>query len=79
MTEENENFTFIPTLSRPEEGWTGKTGRVTDLLDRDLADGTGAANKEAYLCGSPGFLKSVNEVLVKKGFNKETQIYYDEF
>ena len=49
------------------------------MLDRDLADGTGAQGKEAYLCGSPGFLKSVNEVLMKKGFNKETQIFYDEF
>lgn len=79
LDQENENFTFIPTLSRPEGEWNGEKGRVTDLLDRDLADGTGAANKEAYLCGSPGFLKSVNEVLVKKGFDKETQIYYDEF
>lgn len=79
LAEENENFTFYPTLSRPKEGWTGKTGRVTDLLEADLADGTGGENKEAYLCGSPGFLKSVNETLAKKGFNKDTQIYYDEF
>ncbi|KAF5059646.1 Na(+)-translocating NADH-quinone reductase subunit F [anaerobic digester metagenome] len=79
LAEENENFTFIPTLSRPDEGWTGDKGRVTDLLDRDLEDGTGALGKEAYLCGSPGFLKSVNEMLMKKGFDKETQIFYDEF
>ena len=79
LAEKHDNFTFIPTLSRPDEGWTGEKGRVTDLLDRDLADGTGAEGKEAYLCGSPGFLKSVNDVLMKKGFDKETQIFYDEF
>ncbi len=79
LAEENDNFRFIPTLSRPKEGWDGETGRVTDLLERDFADGTGAERKEAYLCGSPGFLKSVNDVLAKKGFDKDTQIYYDEF
>lgn len=79
LAEEHDNFRFIPTLSRPPETWQGEKGRVTELLDRDFEDGTGAQNKEAYLCGSPAFLKSVNEVLMKKGFDKETQIFYDEF
>lgn len=79
LQEENPNFKYIPTLSRPKEGWTGEKGRVTDLIERDFPDGTGGEGKEAYLCGSPALLKSVNELLQKKGFSKETQIYYDEF
>lgn len=79
LAKENENFRFIPSLSRPKEGWEGEKGRVTELLERDFPDGTGGDRKEAYLCGSPGFLKTVNEVLEKKGFDKDTQIYYDEF
>ena len=79
LAEEHENFTYIPTLSRPKGEWNGEKGRVTELLERDFEDKVGALNKEAYLCGSPAFLKSVNEVLEKKGFDKETQIYYDEF
>lgn len=79
LAEENPNFKYIPTLSQPKEGWEGEVGRVTKLLERDLADAVGGENKEAYLCGSPALLKSVNEVLQKKGFDKESQIFYDEF
>lgn len=76
LARENENFTFIPCLSQPSESWTGERGRVTEVLDRHLDNAEG---KEAYLCGSPGFLKSCNDVLHQKGFNKDTQIFYDEF
>ena len=79
LDKENENFKFIPILSQPDDDWTGEKGLVTEVLDRDLSAGTGAEGKEAYLCGSPGFLKAANDVLKKNGFNKDTQIFYDEF
>ncbi|PKK39028.1 Na(+)-translocating NADH-quinone reductase subunit F [Clostridiaceae bacterium JG1575] len=79
IEKEHDNFTFIPTLSHPKGEWKGHVGRITDLLESALEDGTAGAGKEAYLCGSPGFLKAVNELLKRKGFDKETQIFYDEF
>ena len=79
LDQENENFHYIPVLSQPDENWKGETGLVTTVLDRDLMASGGAQGKEAYLCGSPGFLKASNDVLKKNGFDKETQIFYDEF
>lgn len=70
-------FKFIPALSNssPEDKWEGETGKVTDVLVKYLADGS---NTEAYLCGSPGMINAVIEVLKSKGV-KEEKIYYDKF
>jgi len=71
------NFKFIPALSNatPEDNWDGETGKVTDVLAKYLEDGS---NTEAYLCGSPGMINAVIEVLKSKGV-KEEKIYYDKF
>lgn len=47
-------FRFVPVLSRPETGWDGARGRVTDHLD-ELA-GTAV---DAYLCGAPAMVDNV--------------------
>jgi Na+-transporting NADH:ubiquinone oxidoreductase subunit F len=71
------HFTYIPALSQPLPGddWKGETGRVTEVLERhvDSVDDT-----EAYLCGSPGMIEAVVEVLKKKGMPEE-RIHYDKF
>jgi Na+-transporting NADH:ubiquinone oxidoreductase subunit F len=71
------DFTYIPALSQPqpEDGWEGETGRVTDVLERKMDS---AADSEAYLCGSPGMIEAVVEVLKGKGMSEE-KIYYDKF
>lgn len=70
-------FRFVPALSNasPEDNWDGETGKVTEVLAKYLSDGT---NTEAYLCGSPGMINAVIEVLKSKGV-KEENIYYDKF
>lgn len=77
LEEELYDFKFIPTLSRVKEehNWTGDRGRVNVAIEKYLEN---ADNKEAYLCGSPGMIDSVVEVLTKKGFT-EDNIYYDKF
>jgi len=71
------NFRFVPALSSPapEDGWTGETGLITEVLDRsfDRLD-----RHEAYLCGSPGMIDSSIKVLSKKGMPDEL-IFYDKF
>jgi len=69
------DFTFVPTLARPEDGWDGEAGLVTEVLDRHVADGK---DKEAYLCGSPGMIDAVVEVLHGKGITDD-RIFYDKF
>jgi CDP-4-dehydro-6-deoxyglucose reductase len=58
------NFSFITTLSRPEDGWTGERGRVTPLVEARIAS---VQNLAVYLCGNDGMIKDVTAVLQKKG------------
>ena len=58
------NFSFIITLSRPEDGWTGEQGRVTPLVEARIAS---VQNLAVYLCGNEGMIKDVTAVLQKKG------------
>jgi len=77
MEQELPDFTFIPALSgaAPEDGWTGETGLITEVLDRHIADG---GNIEAYLCGSPGMIDAAVRTLNAKGV-AEDRIFYDKF
>jgi Na+-transporting NADH:ubiquinone oxidoreductase subunit F len=71
------DFTYIPSLSQPqpEDNWEGEVGRVTDAIERHIDS---VENTEAYLCGSPGMIEAVVDVLKKKGI-PEDKIYYDKF
>jgi NAD(P)H-flavin reductase len=61
------------TLSRPTEGWTGETGRVTRLVEERIPS---VKNLAVYLCGNSGMLKDVTEVVRKKGL---CPIYREKF
>jgi len=71
------DFKFIPTLSRvlDEHNWIGERGRVNVALDKHIQS---PKDKEAYLCGSPGMIDTVVELLTEKGILEE-YIYYDKF
>jgi CDP-4-dehydro-6-deoxyglucose reductase, E3 len=67
------NFRFLMTLSRPGDGWTGETGRVTRLVEERI---TSVKNLAVYLCGSSGMLKDVSDVVRSKGL---CPIYREKF
>lgn len=71
------DFRFIPALSALESGtgWTGETGLITEVIDRQV---TPVEMAEAYLCGSPAMIDACVAVLRKKGIS-EDRIYYDNF
>lgn len=71
------NFSFVPSLSAPEEhdNWEGETGIITDTVAKHLFSGD---NVEAYLCGSPGMIDACVKVLTAGGVPEEL-IYYDKF
>jgi len=62
MEKTNENFTYLPTLTR--EGWEGKTGRVHTHLPEDLK------NKTFYICGLKELVLETKEILEKGGVAK---------
>jgi Na+-transporting NADH:ubiquinone oxidoreductase subunit F len=71
------DFKFIPALSQPEggDGWTGETGLITEVVDRQVRSGIDA---EAYLCGSPLMIDACIKVLNAKGI-PDSLIFFDKF
>jgi Na+-transporting NADH:ubiquinone oxidoreductase subunit F len=72
-----DNFTFVPTLSRPreEDQWQGERGRVTALIEKYIPDHTAI---DAYLCGAPEMVESCIKLLKEKGIS-EACIFSDMF
>lgn len=64
----HDNFTFIPTLSRPSHGWKGHTGYVQDLVKEYI---TAYEGEEVYLCGIPEMVDEVKELVLAMGAPKE--------
>jgi len=58
------NMTTVITLSRPEPGWNGETGRVQRLVEERIASTAGLA---VYLCGNGGMIADVTKALQQKG------------
>jgi CDP-4-dehydro-6-deoxyglucose reductase, E3 len=73
LAQSHPKFQFLVTLSRPMEGWTGETGRVTRLVEERIAS---VKNLAVYLCGNSGMLKDVTLVLKQKGL---CPIYREKF
>jgi NAD(P)H-flavin reductase len=64
LARSHPRFSFTITLSRPEPGWAGATGRVTALVTDRVPS---VANLAAYLCGNGGMIRDVTAVLQGRG------------
>mgnify|MGYP006281474399 CR=1 FL=1 len=75
--EEMHDFTYYPVLSQPTEAceWDGRCGYVMPFFEEFLKN---PKNTEAYLCGSPGMIASVEKELKKMGIPAD-KIYFDSF
>lgn len=66
----------VVTLSRPEPGWEGPSGRVTTLVEREIHD---VKRLAVYLCGNSGMIVEVTRIIQAKGlcpiFREK---YYDD-
>lgn len=56
--------TFVTTLSRPDAGWHGASGRVTQLVQDRIAT---VSNLAVYVCGNGAMIKDVTALLHAKG------------
>jgi ferredoxin--NADP+ reductase len=64
---------YVPTVSRPGDprnaGWTGRTGRVEQVVGAVCHDlGLRADRTVVYICGNPEMILNVERVLMDRGF-----------
>ncbi len=79
------NFTYVPAISRPQldpPGWRGATGRLTKFFENSgalLTQMTGAvldpAKADVYLCGNPGMIEDVKNMLSPLGYTKHSKAH----
>jgi CDP-4-dehydro-6-deoxyglucose reductase len=76
LRRQHPEFSCITTLSRPEPGWTGPTGRVTRLVAEQVTD---VKRLAVYLCGNSSMIEDVTRIVQAKGlcpiFREK---YYDD-
>jgi ferredoxin-NADP reductase len=66
------NFHFWPTLTQPEAGWTGRTGRV----QQHVLEAVGSRRDiDVYICGLRGMVDEVRALLKSLGFERRRIIY----
>jgi MocE subfamily Rieske [2Fe-2S] domain protein len=75
------NFSFYLALSEPQpnDNWTGLTGFIHDVLEREyLKNHSNPAGVEYYLCGPSMMIKATTKMLNHLGV-AEDQIAFDQF
>jgi len=77
---EQRDFRFIPALSHAgaDEGWTGETGFIHDVVRRTLRAEGLDGEIDAYSCGPPPMIDAVLPVLQMAGVEPD-RIYFDKF
>ena len=66
------NFRFWPTITKPAEDWTGRTGRVQQHLDEAL---DGRTDLDVYLCGLKEMVDDIRGLLKQRGFDRKHVVY----
>jgi len=75
------NFDYLPCISRPVDElvpWSGQTGYIQDLWMRkpleQLWNGSPSPeNAHLFICGNPGMVESMVELLGHEGFREHTK------
>ena len=75
MAERHTNFRFLPTLTRPEPGWPGATGRVQPLLLEHVSE---RRDLDVYLCGMKVMVEETRQMLKSRGFDRR-QIIVEKY
>ncbi len=60
LVQRNKSFTYEPVLSRPQKGWSGSTGHVTDVL---IANQQILRSYDVYVCGLAAMIYDVKKLL----------------
>jgi CDP-4-dehydro-6-deoxyglucose reductase len=68
-------FRYVPVVSRPGPGWTGRRGRVQAAVAEDHAD---LSEHSIYLCGSPAMIGEAKQAFLERGASVD-HVYVDGF
>ena len=63
-------------ISKPDSGWTGKTGYIQNIALEVLGDKV--INCDVYVCGANEMIQSAKQTFMQAGL-KEKQFYSDAF
>ena len=80
MQQLRDNFAYLPVISRPQEEpdpWKGATGHVQDLWKTDAIERAWGFRPDpdhthVLLCGNPGMIQSMIEILGQEKFREQT-------
>jgi len=76
LTRRTPSLTAVTTLSRPDPGWSGSSGRVLRLIEKRIAS---VKNLAVYLCGNSAMIADATSLLQKKGLCPiYREKYYDD-
>lgn len=75
LAEQYPNFTFIPTVTRPTDSWSGPTGRVQAHVLEAIGD---RRDIHLYACGLKEMVDSVREIGKELGFDRK-QIVFEKY
>jgi CDP-4-dehydro-6-deoxyglucose reductase len=75
LAQQHSNFRFLPTLSRPESSWTGRTGHVQIHLLEVIGD---RRDLDVYICGLKAMVDDVRAILKSLGFDRK-QIIFEKY
>lgn len=64
LSAKHPRFTFITTVSRPTDAWTGVRGRVTKVVEDYVKS---VDNLEAFCCGNSAMIADVTTILKAMG------------
>jgi ferredoxin-NADP reductase len=73
--EDYDFFTAEICLSRPEDSWEGRCGRVTKLLEDAFVT---PEDTEVYICGNGAMVKDVRASMIERGIDKKA-IHLEQF
>lgn len=68
LARRHPNFTFLPTVSRPDHSWTGLTGRVQQHVTEAVGS---RRDLTVYICGLKSMVEEVRALLKSRGFERK--------
>ncbi|MEO7004722.1 MAG: oxidoreductase, partial [Acidobacteriaceae bacterium] len=86
---EHPNFHYLPSLSRPHEGWEGLRGYVQThvqqvltehprILSQSIALDPDAPGMHAYICGLNDMVSANREQLTAMGWDKK-RVHFERY
>jgi ferredoxin-NADP reductase len=72
LEQAHPNFEYRPTVTRPDAGWTGRTGRVHDHALEIIGD---RRDMDVYICGLREMVDELRARLKAVGLDRKRMVY----